>query len=39
MLKLVSRIAENAIKKANGRHSLYWTYQPKRPAGIKNFKP
>lgn len=39
MLRLASHLAEHAIKKANNAHCLYWTYQPKVPAGIKNFKP
>jgi len=38
MLRLVSRLAEHAIKKANNTHCMYWSYQPKAPAGIKDFR-
>lgn len=38
MLRLVSYLAECAIKKANNTYCLYWSYQPKVPTGIKDFK-
>ena len=38
MLKLVSRLAEHAIKKSGDIHCMYWTYQPKIPNGIKDFR-
>ncbi|MDK2968351.1 MULTISPECIES: cyclic lactone autoinducer peptide [Lacrimispora] len=38
MLKLVSRMAEHAIIKANNGRCMYWSYQPKAPEGIKDFK-
>ncbi|GLB25397.1 hypothetical protein LXJ15735_16380 [Lacrimispora xylanolytica] len=38
ILKLVSHMAEHAIKKANNTYCMYWSYQPKAPEGIKEFK-
>lgn len=38
MLRFVSWLAEHAIKKANNTYCLYWSYQPKVPSGIKDFK-
>jgi len=38
ILRLVSCLAEHAIKKANNKYCLYWSYQPKVPSGIKDFK-
>ncbi|WP_084726266.1 cyclic lactone autoinducer peptide [Sporobacter termitidis] len=38
LLKLVANIAAKAVSRANDTASTFWTYQPKAPEGIKNFK-
>ena len=37
-LRLVANLATGAVKQANNTGSRYWTYQPKAPAGVKDFK-
>lgn len=38
VLKLVACMAEKAIVQANSTASRYWSYEPKAPEGLKNFK-
>lgn len=37
-LKLVARLAEKSISKANNSACIGWTYQPQAPKGVKKFK-
>lgn len=37
-LEMLASMAEKAIKQANNTASRYWSYQPKPPKDIKNFK-
>jgi len=37
-LEILANMAEKAIKQSNNRASRYWSYQPKAPEDIKNFK-
>lgn len=38
ILKAVAKITEVTIKSSNNATCIGWTYQPKAPANIKNFK-
>ncbi len=38
LLEVLAVMAEKAIKQANDTASRYWSYQPKPPEDIKNFK-
>ncbi len=38
VLKVIAKIAEKSIKTSNNTACVGWTYQPKIPKGIKNFK-
>lgn len=38
LLKAVAKLGEITIKSANKAACIGWTYQPKMPANIKNFK-
>lgn len=38
MLRLISHLAVKAIDRSNKAFCLFWSYQPKVPEGIKNFK-
>lgn len=38
LFKILAIMAEKAISQANNSASRYWSYQPKVPKGIKNFK-
>ncbi len=37
-LKAVAKITEATVKTSNTLNCWAWTYQPKAPANIKNFK-
>ncbi|WP_442870343.1 cyclic lactone autoinducer peptide [Anaerocolumna sp. AGMB13025] len=37
-LTVLAVMAEKAIKQANSKASRFWSYQPKAPEGIKDFK-
>lgn len=36
--KVLVKLSEKAIKKSNNSACLFWSYQPKEPAGIRKFK-
>lgn len=38
VLKMIAKAAEKSIKNSNNTTCIALTYQPKAPAGIKNFK-
>ncbi len=38
LFTVLAVMAEKAIKQANCTASRYWSYQPKPPVDIKNFK-
>ncbi len=38
VLKAIAKIAEKSIKKSNNTSCIGWSYQPKVPKGIENFK-
>lgn len=38
ILKVVAKAAEATIKKSDSVICSWWTYQPKAPKDIKNFK-
>lgn len=38
VLKIIAKIAERSIKISNNTACVGWTYQPKMPNGIENFK-
>ncbi len=38
ILKAVAKITEKTIYASNQTTCIAWTYQPKAPANIKNFK-
>lgn len=38
LLKVMAKLSEITIKSANKLTCWGWTYQPKAPANIKNFK-
>ena len=38
ILKAVAKLTEATVKSANKTTCSGWTYQPKAPANIKNFK-
>ncbi|MCF0228450.1 MAG: cyclic lactone autoinducer peptide [Parasporobacterium sp.] len=38
VLRLLAKVAERSIKVSNNTNCTGWTYQPKAPKGIKQFK-